>query len=111
MKDITVSQIFMIIGLCAAVCCFLVVDAPTTHSISNTVVVIENNNTWTVKSAEPISAEIIPDEITAEITHVDQISECELILHVKKGCQFNIKKWKEIKVNPEQVISTAYSGY
>lgn len=111
MQNITVSQIFMIIGLMIVTCLFLVVDAPKTHSITSGIVIIENNKTWTVKSSEPISPEMIPREIAMEITHIDRIGECELILHPKRGVEFNVEKWNELKVHSGQSFSTVYSGY
>ena len=98
MKNLTGTQILLIVSILVLSIVCVMIDTPQSHPITSSIVVLEKNDVWIVKSIEPIDTDTIPSEIAGDLTHAEQVSETQLNLHPKKGVSFDIKKWKELKV-------------
>ncbi len=98
MKNLTGTQILLIITVIVLSIVCVMIDSPESHPITSSIVVLEKNDVWIVKSIEPIDTDIIPTEIAGDLTHVEPVSETQLNLHPKKGVSFDIEKWKELRV-------------
>ena len=98
MKNLTGTQILLIVSILVLSIVCVMIDTPQSRPITSSIVVLEKNDVWIIKSIEPIGTDIIPTEIVGDLTHVEPVSETQLNLHPKNGVAFNIEKWKELKV-------------